>query len=118
MTRVLPVVPRLRSIDCPHCEAPTRVRTSRDVAPTYRQLQLQCSNIECGATYGAAVEITHGISPSAMSNPAVTLRMAPPRQRLVAANDDGRFGASAPGVAPLRAANDDGGVGEAVNTAS
>jgi hypothetical protein len=106
----------LRSLDCPHCEAPTRVRTSRDVAPTFRQLQLQCTNADCGATYGADITITHGISPSAIPNPAVTLRMVSPRRRLVAANDDGRFGASAPGVAPVSIANDNDGHGEAVAT--
>lgn len=106
--------PRL-SIECPHCREKASVRTSRAVSPTYKHLNFQCSNLECGHTFAAALEVLYTIAPSATPNPEINLRTAPPRQRLAAANDDGPFGASAPEVAPLRAANDDG-VDEAVDT--
>lgn len=113
-------------INCLHCETPLRIRSSRKVVPTSIQLGLQCTNVDCGATFGGVMEITHGISPSALPNPGVQLRMVTPKRRLPEpANDDGAFGASAPGVAPLtgsaaeppRAANDDD-VAEAVQTGS
>lgn len=81
------------------------------VTPLYRQANLQCTNPECGATYAAAFEILYAISPSAIPNPDVHLRQAPPRRRAVPANDEDLRG---PEV-PLRpAANDDDENGEAV----
>lgn len=77
---------RPHGIACPHCGSATSTRYSRALTATYRQLQLQCSNAECGATYGAELAITHEISPPAVRNAAVTLRRSPPRKR--AANDD------------------------------
>lgn len=89
------------------------------VAPTYKQFQLQCANIECGASYGAEMTLTHGVSPSLNPNPAVQLRMAPPRR---ADNDNGE---GTPTMIPSgsevplpRAANDDDSCGEAVATGS
>ncbi len=84
---------RPHGIACPHCGSATGTRNSRPLTATYRQLQLQCTNAECGATFGAELAITHEISPPAVRNPKVTLRTSPPRKR--AANDD------SPPVAPL-----------------
>ena len=50
-----------------------------------RQLQVQCINVECGASFGADLTITHQISPSAAPNPAIVLRTVPRRR---VANDD------------------------------
>ena len=103
-------------IDCLHCETPLRVRNSRGEVPTRRQLNLECPNDDCDASYGGALEITHGIRPSLRPNPTVHLRMAPPR-RPVADNDNlgQQVLVSAPEVAPP-AANDDGSHSEAVAT--
>lgn len=76
---------RPHGIACPHCGQATGIRHSRSMTPLVRQMQLQCVNPECGATFGADLSITHQISPSAMPNPAITLRKAPPRR---VANDD------------------------------
>ncbi len=112
--------PRL-SIDCPHCGQKARTRSSRAVGPTYKQLNMQCSNLECGHTFAAALEILYTIAPSARPNPEINLRMAPPRSKALPtpANDDGapaKFaGGCGPEVPPL-AANDDDGCAEAVAT--
>jgi hypothetical protein len=108
---------RVASLKCLHCEGQLKIRTSRIVVPTLAQINLQCDNLECGATYGAAFEITHGISAGVSPREGVEIRMAPPRR--VADNDNmGRQTiASAPEVAPA-AANDDGALGEAVATGS
>lgn len=99
------------TIDCPHCKGPARVRTSRAVTPTYRQLHLACLDTLCGHTFAGSIEILHTISPSACPDPAVHLRIAPPRRR--AANDN--RGLDVPLPLPLSAAaNDDGDVDEAL----
>jgi len=68
-------------------------------------MRLQCLNVECGATYGAALDITHIISPSAVPNASVQLRQAPPRRR--GDNDDAPVAANDCGPEVPRAANDD-----------
>lgn len=77
---------RRSAMNCPHCGSGLRTRASRLIAPTVRQLYLQCLDLECGAVFGADMTITHSISPSARPNPAVHIRTVPPRGR--AANDD------------------------------
>jgi len=76
----------LNSVRCPHCRRPARIRSSRAMTPLVRQLYLACTNVECGHTFGADIEITHTISPSACPAPDVHLRLAPPRRRV--ANDN------------------------------
>lgn len=101
---------------CPHCKNDARVRSSRALTPTYRQLYLQCGNVTCGHTFAAELTITHTISPSACPDPTIELRQAPPRRR--AANDNvvANAAVSGPEVPPIRAANDDDPLGEAVAT--
>ncbi len=69
------------ALACPHCGAAMRIRTSRLASKTCRELNLHCLNVNCGATYGATLEISHAISPSAHPNPSVSLRQAPQRPR-------------------------------------
>ena len=68
-------------IACPHCNGPSRVRSSRGITSTYRQLFMACLDPECGHTFGVELTVTHTISPSAKPNPDVSLRTAPPRRR-------------------------------------
>ena len=72
-------VPRGRSngVDCPHCGSPTRSRSTRLVTSTLREIYLQCTNLHCGASFGAQFAITHQIAPSARPNPEVRLRKSP-----------------------------------------
>jgi len=68
-------------LKCPHCHSRTKVRSSREVTSTCRTMNLVCSDETCGATFGADITITHGISPSARPDPSVRLRQAPPYRR-------------------------------------
>lgn len=77
------------SIDCPHCGERARVRSSRKLTTLVRAASLQCSNIECGHTFGAQFHITHTIAPSHTPNPDVVLPIAACRMRIEAANDAG-----------------------------
>jgi len=85
-------------IRCPHCGSRMRTRTSREVTKCFRDMQVQCDNMECGATFGASLELTHMISPSAHPNPNVMLRSAPPRRIAanIAANDQLESGPEVP----------------------
>lgn len=76
------MTPRRTALACPHCNGAMRIRSSRLHSQTCRELNLQCLNTDCGATYGATLEISHAISPSAHPNPAVNLRQAPQRPRV------------------------------------
>lgn len=72
---------RRTSTACPHCGAATRTRTSRRSTALVRDSQIYCIDATCGATYASQTVIVHQISPSARPNPAVHLRLAPPRRR-------------------------------------
>ena len=87
------------SIACPHCRSRARVRTSREETPLVRNASLQCTNVECGHTFAAQLQITHTIAPSRLPNPAIILPVAPPRQRSMPANDNG--GREVPPTTPL-----------------
>ena len=93
-------------LKCPHCASHLATRTSRSVTPTFKQKVLQCSNAECGASFGYAAEITHQISPSACPNPDVQIRTSSPRAKRAPANDDSPARTSGPEV-PLPANDED-----------
>jgi hypothetical protein len=86
------------SIDCPHCGERARVRSSRALTLTVRSANLQCSNVECGHTFGAQLHITHTIAPSQTPNPDVALPKAPPRSLSTHSNDN--CGAEVPLASP------------------
>ncbi len=95
---------RRTALACPHCGAAMRIRSSRLASQTCRELNLHCVNTHCGATYGATLEISHAISPSARPNPSVNLRQAPARPRHNAIHNS-PINPSGPAVPPP--ANDD-----------
>lgn len=96
------------SIKCPHCKSKAATRTSREITPVYRELYLQCSNIDCGHTYKAALSVVATVSPSAMPDPRIVIPMAPkrplPGQKVAPANDDERVAANDLGPATTAAA--------------
>lgn len=61
---------------CPHCDHGLRVRTSVALHPLLRSTYLQCTNVNCGATYRGQMEITHAMSPSGCPNPNIDLPIA------------------------------------------
>lgn len=83
------------------------IRSSRGLTPTYRQLIYACHDGECGATFGAELTITHGISPSAIPDPAISLRMSPPRIRRADNDSFPPKVTDGPGVPSRSPANDD-----------
>ncbi|MCP8687728.1 ogr/Delta-like zinc finger family protein [Marinobacterium sedimentorum] len=63
-------------LKCPHCRHGIRVRNSVSQHPLLRAAYLQCTNVNCGATYRGQFEITHLMSPSACPNPEIDLPFA------------------------------------------
>jgi hypothetical protein len=91
------------AIDCPHCGERARVRSSRKLTSLVRAASLQCSNVECGHTFGAQFHITHTIAPSHLPNPDVVLPIAVCRMRSEAANDTHSLATLGPPVVEIKA---------------
>ena len=62
---------------CPHCGNWAAARSTEDVTATSRKAWLQCSNMECGHTFTAALTVLETLSPSAIPNPAVVIPQSP-----------------------------------------
>lgn len=59
-------------LNCPHCDSWMKIRTSKQLAPTYRKLYLYCTNQhDCGFRCTADIEITTTLAPPALPNPNV-----------------------------------------------
>lgn len=86
------------SLACPHCGSRLISRTSRLITDTCREVQLQCENALCSASYTGQLIIVGQISPSAVPNPAVHLRTVPARRPAFERTD--------PGTDPPPPAND------------
>lgn len=52
------------SLHCPTCGHPARVRTSRPLSDTTRELYLECTNLQCRTVFQGMVEATKIIAPS------------------------------------------------------
>ena len=70
---------------CPHCGNWAAARSTEDVTLTSRKAWLQCSNMECGHTFTAALTVLETLSPSAIPNPAVVIAQSPHIRRNVLA---------------------------------
>lgn len=58
-------------LKCPHCTAPAKIRTSRDMSEISRESHLQCTNVECAHTWVVLSSAVRTIAPSMMPNPRV-----------------------------------------------
>lgn len=68
--------PKARNrLECPHCDAPCTIRSSRRMSKLTREYSYQCNNVECGHTFVASMEIRHTLSPSGTPDPSVVLPM-------------------------------------------
>lgn len=60
-------------IACPHCESKAIARSSKLLSITLREITYQCTDVYCGHTYVANLEVVRTLSPSAKPNAAVDL---------------------------------------------
>lgn len=58
-------------ITCPHCGARATIRNSRAISKLTREAYCQCSNLACGHTFRASLEVVETLSPSAIPDPDV-----------------------------------------------
>lgn len=75
-------------LKCPHCRQGIRVRNSVGQHALLRAAYLQCTNLNCGATFRGQFEITHVMSPSACPNPEINLPLADTAIRRAAVERD------------------------------
>nr|WP_076879751.1 ogr/Delta-like zinc finger family protein [Bordetella sp. H567] len=64
-------------MQCPHCDTPSLVRSSRALSRTLRELEFQCHNHICGHTWVATLEAVRTLSPSSMPHQEVHLPLSP-----------------------------------------
>lgn len=62
-------------IACPHCHSRAIIRTSRAMTLLTRDAYCQCTNLACGHTFRAVLEIVETISPSAVPDPDVSAKL-------------------------------------------
>ena len=62
---------------CPHCKTPAQIRSSGEQAPTLCLIYFSCPNPVCGHTWRASLVYDFGLSPSAIPDPALDLKMNP-----------------------------------------
>lgn len=63
-------------LECPHCERPSIIRSSRRMTKLTREIAYCCINPECGHTFVALTEIVRTLSPSATPDPSVHLPLS------------------------------------------
>lgn len=69
------------SARCPHCRSAARVRSSVEIAITYRVRRYECTNIFCGHVWNASESYEYGLRPSAVPDPAVDLPLKQPTRQ-------------------------------------
>lgn len=73
-------------LDCPHCGAFARIRSSEYLTPIYRQALVECQNADCGWRGTLTLEMTQTLSPSLQPNPEIRLPLAPRLREQLAAD--------------------------------
>jgi hypothetical protein len=64
-------------LDCPHCNSPATIRTSRPLSETVREASVQCTNVWCAHTWITQIAAVRTISPSMTPNPKVHIPLSP-----------------------------------------
>ena len=62
---------------CPDCAAPMYIRSSEQITETIKHLLVQCSNVDCTASFKWGMEPIHQINPSHIPNPAISIPPCP-----------------------------------------
>jgi hypothetical protein len=73
-----------------------RVRSSRQLTPTYKQFYFECRNVACGHSWLAELTVVHSITPSAMPRAGLHLRMGPTFAQMLRAAAEGAAGITGP----------------------
>ena len=64
-------------VNCPHCETPSTVRTSKQITETIREATAQCNNPQCAHTWVVHLSAVRTIAPSMTPNPRVYIPLSP-----------------------------------------
>lgn len=66
--------PQRTKHQCPHCQSTAVIRTTKKLHNLLKRSYIQCSNVHCGWTGVAHIEIVGECSPSATPNPQIQLQ--------------------------------------------
>lgn len=61
---------------CPHCNAVSRIRSSRAITPIYAELRFECGNDACGHIWVAALHVLRTLVPSELPNPDIQIPLS------------------------------------------
>ena len=62
---------------CPHCGAPSKIRSSRQITTAYAEQLRWCENPLCGHIWIDSVEALRTLSPSAIPNHEINIPLSP-----------------------------------------
>ncbi|QEU31471.1 ogr/Delta-like zinc finger family protein (plasmid) [Pseudomonas luteola] len=65
------------AMKCPCCREKLRNRTTKEEVPCFKNIWLECTNFECGATFAGHQVIVHQLRPSGLASPFMQVPMAP-----------------------------------------
>ncbi|MCC5811343.1 MAG: ogr/Delta-like zinc finger family protein [Ectothiorhodospiraceae bacterium] len=60
-------------LDCPHCGAFARIRSSQTPSPLYREAVVECQSLECGWRGKIGLEFICTLTPSQKPSPEIRL---------------------------------------------
>lgn len=67
---------RVVTMHCPHCRSRARVRTSKEVSLTMREVTYVCTNNACGHVWVATLEVARTLSPSSTPNLSIRIPLS------------------------------------------
>ena len=78
----LEIIMRNQRTMCPHCKQTARIRTSRQISDTCRELVIQCMNLDCGFIGQATMAFDVTLSPPANPDPSINIPISAHAQKL------------------------------------
>ena len=61
---------------CPHCGAPSKIRSSQQITPSYAEQLRWCENPLCGHIWVDSIEAVRTLSPPAVPNPEINIPLS------------------------------------------
>ena len=61
---------------CPHCGGPSKIRSSKQITPSYAEQLRWCENPLCGHVWVDAIEAVRTLSPSAVPAPDINIPLS------------------------------------------
>lgn len=76
-------VNKVSIINCPHCNARTRVTKTQAMSDTMKEITYQCTDHECGHVFVAALEVLRTVSLSSKPKQGVQIPISESLKRAI-----------------------------------